>query len=241
MSDLDGLPGIFPNNWRFNAENGGFAFSKYEPQTGERGLQPIELGSREAMLVLDLRTREHGVGRVKVGSFEKWMAPVGSPLPPYPDEPDVKPMLGYWGYSPTFGEGRIETCATLFRNALADIVARCLKEPQAVEGLQPIIQFVDCVPVPIRALNKTFFAPRIERVSWTERDKVPGWANRPPTVPLPVALPLLAASAPKQIQTTAAPAKEPAAASRRHKSRRLATKSPDDLPPFNDDLPENLK
>ena len=46
MSDLDGLPGIFPNNWRFNAENGGFAFSKYEPQTGERGLQPIELGSR---------------------------------------------------------------------------------------------------------------------------------------------------------------------------------------------------
>ena len=51
-------------------------------------------------------------------------------------------------------------------------------EPQAAEGLQPVVWFVDRVPVPVKAVNKTFFGPVIKVIGWVERDKVPGWRER---------------------------------------------------------------
>ena len=62
-------------------------------------------------------------------------------------------------------------------------------EPQAAEGLQPVVCFVDRVPVQVKAVNKTFSGPVIKIIGWVERDKVPGWADREPTVSPPKALP----------------------------------------------------
>jgi hypothetical protein len=231
LSDLDGLPGIYAPSLRWNAavEIHNLGFSVYDPQTGERGLQPIELGP-QATFALDLLTRERGLGKIKVGLFEKLLTPVGSPLPPLPDDPELKPMFAAWVWNPTLGEGRIETCATLCRNALVDIVAKCLKEPSAVEGLQPVIQFTGNTPVLIKALGRTFYAPVIERIGWIDRNKVPGWADRAPTVPPPAALPLLTASAPVSAV--------PAVSARRHKAVRPATKPvADKSKDPNDELP----
>jgi hypothetical protein len=46
MSDLDGLSGIYANSVRWNAavEHYNLSFAKYNPQIGERELQPIEFG-----------------------------------------------------------------------------------------------------------------------------------------------------------------------------------------------------
>jgi hypothetical protein len=63
MSDLSDLQGIYPTSMRWNAENGILAISSYNPETGERELQPIELG-QPATFVLDLATRERGYGRI---------------------------------------------------------------------------------------------------------------------------------------------------------------------------------
>ena len=62
------------------------------------------------------------------------------------------------------------------------------------EGLQPVIRFVDRVEVPVKSVGKTFFGPVIKVIGWVERDNVPGWKERTPTVPPPAAPPLLAAA-----------------------------------------------
>ena len=48
--------------------------------------------------------------------------------------------------------------------------------------MQPVVCFVDRVPVPVKAVNKTFIGPVIKVIGWVERNKVPGWATREPTV-----------------------------------------------------------
>ena len=193
MSDLSDLHGIYPTSLRWNAETGFLAISVFNAETGERELQPIELG-QPATFVLDLATRERGYGLIKAGVYDMRLTPVGSPPPPWPDDEEYKPALGCWCWNPTFGELRLETNATIFRQAVASIWDQCRVEPQAAEGLQPVVRFVDRVPVPVKAVNKTFFGPVIKVIGWVERDKVPGWANREPTVAPPAAPPLLSAS-----------------------------------------------
>ena len=61
MSDLSGLRGIYPISLRWNAEDGFLAISVFNPETGERELQEIELG-KPATFALDLATRERGYG-----------------------------------------------------------------------------------------------------------------------------------------------------------------------------------
>ena len=133
-------------------------------------------------------------------------------------------------WNPTFGEVRLETNATIFRQAVTNVWDRCRFEPQATEGLQPVVRFVDRIAIQVKAVNKTFSGPVIKIVGWVERDKVPGWAARTPTVSPPEAPPILPApSAP----TPAAPAKKPV------KDRKGAAKpGPDDpLADLNDDIP----
>jgi hypothetical protein len=60
MSDLSGLRGIYPTSLRWNAD-GFLAISVFNPETGERELQEIELGE-PATFALDLATRERGYG-----------------------------------------------------------------------------------------------------------------------------------------------------------------------------------
>ena len=227
MSDLSDLHGIYPTSLRWNAESGFLAVSAFNGETGERELQPIELG-QTATFVLDLATRERGYGLIKSGTYDMKLSPVGSPPPVWPENEEYKPALGCWAWNPTFGELRLETNAAIFRQAVDSLWNQCRAEPQAAEGLQPVVRFVDRVAIPVKAVNKTFFGPVIKIVGWVERDKVPGWQTRTPTVSPPVTPPILpAASAP----APATPAvKKPAKV-----KKGAAKRGPGD--PLNDEIP----
>jgi hypothetical protein len=231
MTDLSDLHGIYPTSIRWNAENGILGISTYNVETGERELQPIELG-KPATFAMDLATRERGYGQIKAGLYDMKLTPVGTPPPPWPGDKEYKPALGCWLWAPNFGELRLETNATLFRTAVEDVWRRARSEPQAVEGQQPIICFTDCVEVPIKPLGKTFLAPVIKIINWVDRDKIPGWKDRAPTVPAPAALPTIGPStaAPAAIEKPA----EKSAEARRHKAKPKdnPTDPNDDIPPF---------
>ena len=179
MSDLSDLHGIYPTSLRWNAESGFLAISVFNAETGERELQPIELG-QTATFVLDLATRERGYGLIKSGVYDMKLSPVGSPPPPWPENEEYKPALGCWMWNPTFGELRLETNATLFRDAIANVWDKCRFEPQAAEKLQPVICFADRVSKLVKQVAKTFYTPVIKIVGWIERDKFRsgGSANR---------------------------------------------------------------
>jgi hypothetical protein len=227
MSDLSDLHGIYPTSLRWNAESGFLAVSAFNGETGERELQPIEFG-QAATFVLDLATRERGYGLIKPGVYDMKLTPVGSPPPPWLENEEYKPALGCWAWNPTFGELRLETNAAIFRQAVDSLWDQCRAEPQAAEGLQPVVRFVDRVAIPVKTVNKTFFGPVIKIVGWVERDNVPGWQARTPTVSPPVTPPILpAASAP----APATPAvKKPAKV-----KKGAAKRGPGD--PLNDEIP----
>jgi hypothetical protein len=225
MSDLSDLHGIYPTSLRWNAESGFLAILAFNAETGERELQQIELGE-PATFVLDLATRERGYGRVKTNIYDMRLTPVGSPPPPLPEDEEFKPALGCWVWHPSFTELRLETNAKIFREAVTNVWDRCRVEPAAAEGLQPVIRFVDRVSILVKAVGKTFQGPIIKIVGWVERNKIPGWAARTPTVSPPAALLIL--PAPPAPAVPAAPAKESAKASH-HKAKRHAAKpGPDD-------------
>jgi hypothetical protein len=229
MSDLSDLHGIYPTSLRWNAESGFLAISVFNAETGERELQQIELG-QAATFVFDLATRERGYGLIKPGVYEMKLTPVSSPPPPWLGEEEYKPAVGCWAWNPKFGELRLETNAAIFRQAVASVWDQCRVEPQAAQGLQPVVRFVDRVEVPVKAVNKTFIGPVIKVIGWVERSQVTGWANREPTVLPPAAPPILAApSAP----APTGPAKKAV------KARKGAAKPGPDVPlaDLNDDIP----
>ena len=230
MSDLSDLHGVYPTSLRWNAETGFLAISVFNPETGTRELREIELG-QPATFVLDLATWERGYGLIKPGVYEMRLTPVDSPRPPWPGDEEYKPALGCWAWNPTFGELRLETTAAIFRQAVASIWDQCRVEPQAAEGLQPVVCFVNRVPVLVKAVNKTFFGPVIKVIGWVERSKVPGWATREPTVAPPAAPPLLAASsAPAPAPASATPAaKKPAKVNPKAKQSAPKPEPDDDL------------
>ena len=203
MSDLSDLHGIYPVGLRMNAETGVLSVSTYDAETGGREQREIELG-KAATFVLDMATRERGYGLIKIATYNMILTPVGSPAPAWPGDDEYKPALGCWLWNPTFGEVRVETNASIFRTAISDVWDRARREPQFMEGLQPVIRFVGRAEIEIKSVGKTFFGPVIDIIGWTERDKVPGWKERAPTVPLPPASPLLAASSAPATATPAA-------------------------------------
>jgi hypothetical protein len=190
MSDISDLEGVYPSSLRFNAEEGFLGFSTYNYETGERELQLIEFGV-DATFVLDLATRERGYGYVRIGIYDMRLTPVGSPPPPWSDDFDFKPAVGCWLWCPSLGELRLETNGAHFRQAISNIWDRARRAPEAATGAQPIIRFTGCVTAWNKKFNKNFFAPKVEIVGWVERDQVPGWSARTPTVPLPAPLPVL--------------------------------------------------
>ena len=230
MSDLSDLHGIYPTSLRWNAESGFLAVSGFNGETAERELRQIELG-QAATFVLDLATRERGYGLIKSGVYDMQLSPVGSPPPPRPDDLEFKPAVGCWLWNPNVGEVRLETNATLFREVIANVWDKSRSEPQAAEGLQPVICFADRVSKPVKQVGKSFYRPVIKIVGWIERDKVPGWREREPTVLPPKALPVLPAPSAPALSTPAV--KKPA------KAKRAAAKPAPDDPPadLNDDIP----
>jgi hypothetical protein len=222
MSDLSDLQGVYPTSIRWNAETGTLGVSAFNSETGEHELQPIDFGP-PATVAMDILTRERGYGMLRPGVYDVRLTPVGSPPPPWPGNPDFKPALGVWLWNPQYGDLRLETVASIFRTTLSGVWDRALVDPMAAEGNVPVIRFEGSVPVTIRAVGKTFQRPIIKIVGWVERDKVPGWSSRPPTVAVPKAPPLL----------TAAPSetKKPA-------QLKKGTKPvPDDPAPINDSIP----
>jgi hypothetical protein len=202
MSDLSGLHGVYPTSIRWNAEDGVLGISAFNPETGARELEEIELG-KPATFALDLATRERGYRLIKTGIYDMKLTPVGSPAPAWPGDVEYKPAVGMWAWNPSLGEVRIETNGSIFRQAITNVWDKARFEPQAAEGLQPVVCFTNRVPVPVKAVGKTFSGPVIKIVGWVERDKVPGWSERPPTVLPPKTLMALPTAAAPAIETTA--------------------------------------
>jgi hypothetical protein len=234
MSDLSDLHGIYPTSLRWNAEGGFLAVSAFNAETGARELQEIELSRPAATFALDLATRERGYGLIKAGVYDMKLTPVGSPPPPWPDEEGYKPAIGCWLWNPTFGELRLETNAAILRQAVDSVWNKCRLEPQAAEGLQPVVCFVDRVPVQVKAVNKTFSGPVIKVIGWVERSKVPGWRERAPTVSPPAAPPLLPASSAPAPVTPAV--KTPSKAKAKAKKAAAKPRPDDPLADLNDDI-----
>jgi hypothetical protein len=194
MSDLSDLHGVFPTALRWNAEDGFLGISVFNSETGARELEEIELG-KPATFALDLATRERGYGLIKSGIYDMKLTPVGCPTPTWPGDPEYKPAVGMWAWHPSLGEVRIETNGVIFRQAITNVWDKARFEPQATEGLQPVVCFTNRVPVPIKAVGKTFSGPIIQIIGWIKRDEVPGWSERKPTVAAPKTLPALPVSA----------------------------------------------
>jgi hypothetical protein len=226
MSDLSDLHGVYPTSLRWNAETGVLGISIFNSEIGGRELQEIELG-QPATFALDLATRERGYGLIKTGVYNMTLTPVGSPAPQWLGDEEYKPAVGCWVWNPRFGELRLETNAFIFRQAVIALWDECLSKEEAAAGLQPVIRFVDRVPIPVKAVNRIFSGPVIKPIGWFERDKVPGWRERAPTVSPPAAPPLLSASS--------APAPATAAAKKSIKANPVKAKQGDGPKPGPDD------
>jgi hypothetical protein len=186
--DLGDLRGVFPTPLRWSATNGVLGYSVYDGLSGERTIEPIELGSEKAKFVLDFSTRERGYGMIRKGVYDMRLTPVGSPPPEWPNDPDFKPAVGMWMWNPPLGELRLETNGTTFRDAIGALWDRCRGFKEASEGLLPVIHFVDRIERPNPAVDSIFWAPVIDIIGWIPRDKIPCFAVRPPTVRPPLAL-----------------------------------------------------
>ena len=223
MSDISDLEGVFPTSIRWNAKDGFLGIAAFNQETGERGIEEVALG-QPATFAMDLLTRSRGYGLVKVGIFDMRLTPVGSPPPPWPgDGEEFKAAIGAWLWCPQYGEVRLETNASIFRQAVVNIWDKCRFEPLAAEGQQPVVRFTDRVLVSIKSVGEEFWSPVIKIVGWVPRSQVPNWEERTPTVMTPAALPTLPAA-----PTPAAPIASPAD-KRRHKAKQRAAKpGPDD-------------
>lgn len=186
-SDISDLHGIFPTPLRWSAEVGALGISVFDPGTGDRDVEPIELGSSQAKFAMDLSTRERGYGLIRVGLYDMRLTPLGTPAPEWPGDDDFKPAVGCWVWNPTFGELRLETNAAMFRTAVSGVWDQCRAFKEASEGLVPVIHFVGRTEQLVKSVGKMFWAPTIIISGWIPRDKTP-FAVRPPTVKPPAAI-----------------------------------------------------
>jgi hypothetical protein len=207
-----------------DAEDGILGVAVYSPETGGREIQEIPLGA-DATFAMDLLTRVRGYGLIRVGLYDMRLSPIGTPPPPWPDGDDFKPAIGVWLWNPAFGELRLETNGAIVRQAMMAVWDACKGAPEAAARLQPVICFAGSAPITVKSVGKTFHGPIIKIAGWVERDKVPGWAEREPTVLPPktlVALPTAAA----QIDTQA---KKSAKVSSKTKAKHAASDPNDDI------------
>jgi hypothetical protein len=239
LSDLGEHGGDYPNAGRWQAETGALAISSYNAATGVRELQPVALGGAESTFVLDLLTRERGFSMYRPGIRDARLTPVGSPPPEWPGDPDFAPCIACAGWNPTFNEIRFETNARLFMNALLGVWERALATEEAARGEQPVIRFEGAAPVFIKTTGKTFQSPIIKIVAFMPRDDVPGWAAKPPTVPLPKPSPrLTAASSSAPAIDANKPAIEADKAKKPARIKKGASKpAPKDKPIIDDEIP----
>jgi len=188
MSDIGDLHGVFATPLRWNAEQGILGRMLYNPDVGGRNFMEIELGSSAAKFAADYATRERGYGKIQVGLNDMRLTPDGAPPPPWPDDSDYKPAVGWWLWNPFFGELRLETNGALLVRAIAGLWDRIRTFKEASNGLQPVIHFTGSRERFVQQVNKTFFEPVIDLAAWIDRERVPAFRMRQITVQPPIAL-----------------------------------------------------
>jgi len=187
MSDISDLHGVIPTSLRWNAEGGVLGRSVFDEATGERAIDVIELGSNAAKFAMDIFCRERGYGRIRAGLYDMRLTPVGSNAPDWPGDDEFRPAVGCWLWNPSFGELRLETNQTTFLHAITGTWDHCRSFEEASAGKVPVIHFESRREQHYPTLGKSFWAPVIRSVGWYERDKIPPFALREPTVKSPPA------------------------------------------------------
>src|SRR6516225_6731441 len=158
----------------------------------EQERSPIPLNSSASTFVMDVLRREHGRGRIATGTYKMQLVPVGQEVPPIPEDEaafakDYKPAIGVDLWNPKYGLGRLESTAAYVRAAVEKVWREYAREPEASQGMLPVSRFVGARrTAPPRFPNKTYYPPIIERVGFVPREKIPEFAAKEPTVPLPV-------------------------------------------------------
>jgi hypothetical protein len=158
----------------------------------EQERSPIPLNSSASTFVMDVLRREHGRGRIATGTYKMQLVPVGQEVPPIPEDEaafakDYKPAIGVDLWNPKYGLGRLESTAAYVRAAVEKVWREYAREPEASQGMLPVIRFVGARRTsPPRFPNKTYYPPIIERVGFVPRERVPEFAAKERTVPLPV-------------------------------------------------------
>jgi hypothetical protein len=186
MSDLSDLQGVYGPTLRWNSEAGELIVMTTN-EMFEREPRLLELGTQPARFVADMATRVRGYGKIEVGIYEMIMTPVGSPPPPAPSDPGFKPALGLFLWNPMFGEVRFETNAAILRQTVDGVWTRYRGFAEASQGLLPVIDFADRREVLVKKRGTTYRTPVINITGWIERDKVPPFQLREPTVKPPTA------------------------------------------------------
>jgi hypothetical protein len=180
MTDLAGMPGAQAPRVRWSADNGVLGIAVYDAVLGDRSIEPIALGSREAKFAIDLLTRQKGWGLIRKGFYDFKMVSIDDPWPASPGS-DFKPAYGLHGWNPSFEEVRFETNGALYRDALVGIVDLALKCDEAHAGKCPVIWFTDRRERTFKISDsKIYWAPVIELAGWYSREQSPLGA-RPPT------------------------------------------------------------
>ncbi len=160
MSDLSIFMVLIRFSVRWNCAETGFLRSRSSTR------RPVSASCSKSNLASRLRSPltwlhgERGYGLIKSGVYDMKLTPVGRPPPPWPGDEEYKPALGCWTWNRNLGELRLETNSVIFQRAIASVWDQARFAPEAAEGLQPVVCFVDRVPVPVKAVNKTFFAGR---------------------------------------------------------------------------------
>jgi hypothetical protein len=184
MSDLSDLQGVYGPSLRWNSEAGELVIMTTN-EMFEREPRMLELGTQQARFVADMATRERGYGKVAVGLYEMVMTPVGSPPPPIPSDPEFKPALGLFLWSPVFGEVRLETCAAILRQTIDGFWTRYRSFAEASKGLQPIVDFLGRREILVKKRGTSYWTPDINIAGWIDRDKIAPFRLREPTVKPP--------------------------------------------------------
>jgi hypothetical protein len=181
MNDISDLRGIYPINLAWSAVDNVLGRSVLDPATGERDIDPIALGSSAAKFAIDPATREYGYGLVRPGVYDFHLGPVGSP-PPQDPGGEYKAAIACWLWNPLFDELRLQTNAALFLGAIRAVWDQYRTYKEAAEGLVPIVHFVDSYQRFVKAVGKNFWVPVGRIIGFGQRDKVPPFALREPTV-----------------------------------------------------------
>jgi hypothetical protein len=187
MSDLDDLGRSYPNGLRFNALTGAVMVSRYNPSTKQRSATEVPPGSRCAV---DMLTRQRGLAKVTDKVFDFKLTPVGAPPPALEDETDYKPAVAMFVYSPDYGYCEIRTNSAITVRAISSLWDEYRAAGEAIAGQIPVMIIGEpCEVVIGRGTNneRRFWSPNFSITAWVDREIVPAFRSRKPTVPLPTA------------------------------------------------------